>query len=428
MKQRLVVIGNGMAGMKAVEELLEITQSAEQASFDITVFGAEPHGNYNRILLSPVLAGEKTLADIMIHDRQWYAERGITLHAGRDKAIVEIDRIQKCVISKDGTSAPYDRLLIATGSTPAKLSLPGSDLEGVISFRDIRDVEQMLNYSRKHRHAVVLGGGLLGLEAANGLREQGMEVTVVHNSATILNRQLDIEAGHLLQSALESRGIEFKLSARTASFSGDERGHVRSVHFSDGTSVPCDLFVMAIGVRPNSRLAQEAGIYCERGIVVNDCMQTYDPSIYAVGECVQHRGDTFGLVAPLYEQAKVCANHLLHFGIASYRTVPSATKLKVTGIHVFSLGDFQEDETCETLLFRDTSQSIYKKLVLKNNMIVGVVLYGDVQDGLWYQQLLESETDIRLARPFLIFGQAYAQALLEDDADDQLTAAMDVAS
>jgi len=404
MKQQLVVIGNGMAGMKAVEELL----SAAPDKFQITVFGAEPYGNYNRIMLSPVLCGEKSIEDIIINDRQWYEDNNIVLNAGPEKAITDIDRIHKTVTSQDGTVCHYDKLLIATGSKPFILPVPGHELDGVIAFRDIYDVNKMLSYSESKRHAVVLGGGLLGLEAANGLAQRGMNVTVVHNNEVLLNRQLDATAGHLLQKELEKRGVRFKLSAQTEELIDDGTGHVCAVRFSDGEEVLCGLFVMAIGVRPNYKLAEEAGIYCERGIVVSDTLQTFDPSVYAVGECIQHRGDTFGLVAPLFEQAKVCANHLCGHGVAEYKTLPSATKLKVTGINLFSVGDFQGGEHAEIIRFSDPSAKVYKKLVIENNQIAGAVLYGDTKDGAWYQSLLEQRTNIEEIRDVLIFGQAYA--------------------
>ncbi len=404
MKKRLVVIGNGMAGMRTVEELL----TAKPDNYEITVFGAEPYGNYNRILLSSVLCGEKKIGDIVINDRQWYTDNGIRLHAGATKTVVRIDRARKQVHAQDGTIAHYDRLLIATGSTAVKPALPGHDLAGVVSFRDIVDVETMLAYSRSHRKAVVLGGGLLGLEAANGLVQQGMDVTVIHNNEVLLNRQLDKPAAKLLQAALAGRGIHFKMAAQTQALLDDGQGHIRAVSFADGSVLDCDLFVMAVGVRPNIALAQQSGLYCERGIVVNDTLQSYDPSIYAVGECIQHRGDTFGLVAPLFEQAKVCANHLGAHGVAQYITLPTATKLKVTGINLFSVGDFIGDTHSETIHFTDSALGIYKKLVIKADKLVGAVLYGDTAAGSWYQELLEQGQDIAGIRDGLVFGKHYA--------------------
>jgi len=403
-KPRLVVIGNGMAGMRTVEELL----SATPDKYDITVFGDEPYGNYNRIMLSSVLCGEKNIEDIVINKRQWYADNNITLHAGEDKSVVKIERGSQTVTAQDGTSAEYDRLLIATGSNPVILPIPGHDLQGVISFRQMLDVDKMLAYSRTHKKAVVLGGGLLGLEAANGLALRGMDVTVVHSNKILLNRQMDYQAATLLEKELEQRGLTFKMPAKTQELVDDGTGHVKAVRFEDGSELACDLFIMAIGVRPNMALAQQAGLYCERGIVVNDTLQSYDPSVYAVGECIQHRGDTFGLVAPLFEQAKVCANHLSQHGVAEYLTLPTATKLKVTGINLFSVGNYLGDEDCEFIQFSDLSLGVYKKLVLKENRLVGAVLYGETADGNWYQQLLESKQDLSKIRDSLIFGQNYA--------------------
>lgn len=403
MKQRLVVIGNGMAGMRTVEELL----SAAPEKYDITVFGAEPYGNYNRIMLSSVLCGEKTIEDIVINDRQWYADNNIRLHAGKNKAVIRIDRAARKVYAQDGTCAGYDRLLIATGSKAVVPPIPGNDLEGVISFRDIFNVNRMLAYSRSHKKAVVLGGGLLGLEAANGLVLRGMDVTVIHNNEVLLNRQMDRQAGEMLRTALEQRGLKFKMAARTQRLISDGSDHIKAVGFEDGSELECDLFIMAIGVRPNIVLAQAARLYCERGIVVNDTLQSYDPSIYAVGECIQHRGDTFGLVAPLFEQAKVCANHLSGHGVAEYSTLPTATKLKVTGINLFSVGDFLGDGSCESIHFTDPALGIYKKLIIKDNKLIGAVLYGDTVDGNWYQELLEKEEPVSAIRDVLIFGKAY---------------------
>jgi nitrite reductase (NADH) large subunit len=402
-KQRLVVIGNGMAGMRTVEELL----SASPAQYDITVFGAEPYGNYNRIMLSAVLAGDKTIEDIVINDRQWYVDNGITLHAGADKAVVGIDRKNRSVTAKDGTVAAYDRLLIATGSQAVIAEVPGNQLAGVISFRDIIDVDKMLSYSSSHKHAVVLGGGLLGLEAANGLALRGMDVTVIHNNELLLNRQLDKPAAKMLQTELEQRGIKFKMAAKLKELLGNDEGHINAVQLADDSRVSCDLFIMAIGVRPNMALAQRSGLYCERGIVVNDTLQSYDPSIYAVGECIQHRGATFGLVAPLFEQSKVCANHLSAHGVAEYITLPTATKLKVTGIKLFSVGDFIGEQGSECIQFVDPALGIYKKLVIKANQLVGAVLYGDTTDGPWYQELLENKADISNVRDVLVFGKTY---------------------
>lgn len=404
LKQRLVVIGNGMAGMKTVEELL----LSAPDKYHITIFGAEPYGNYNRIMLSAVLCGEKSIEDIVINDRQWYRDKGILLYAGPDKAVVRIERGLRKVIAQDGTVAEYDRLLIATGSKPVIPDIPGTNLAGVIGFRDILDVNTMLAYAESHKKAAVLGGGLLGLEAANGLLQRGMDVTVIHNNEVLLNRQMDCQAGKMLQAELENRGLKFKMAAQTQELMGDGNQHISGVRFKDGSELACDLFIMAVGVRPNITLAKQAGLYCERGIVVNDTLQTYDPCVYAVGECIQHRGATFGLVAPLFEQAKVCANHLSAHGVAEYVTLPTATKLKVTGINLFSVGDFIGDEHCDHIRFTDPTLGIYKKLIIKNDKIQGAVLYGDTGDGLWYQELMEQDETIVEIRQALIFGKAFA--------------------
>ena len=394
----LVVVGNGMAAMRTVEELLKLAPDL----YDITVFGAEPHGNYNRILLSPVLAGDKNIDDIMLNTPDWYAKHGITLHAG--DPVESIDRKRRLVRSRSGVSVPYDRLLLATGSKPFIIPVPGHDLPGVIAFRDIQDVHQMLEAARQHRHAVVIGGGLLGLEAANGLLRQGMQVTVVHVPGSLMNQQLDQPAAALLKQALEARGLHFLLNAETAAISGETR--VQAVHFKDGSSIPADLVVMTAGVRPNMQLAQAAGLHCERAIVVDDTLQTYDPRIYAVGECVQHRRATFGLVAPIWDQARVAAAHLAGAGHRRYVQQATATKLKVTGVDLYSAGDFIGDADSEDLVLRDPRRGIYKRLILKGSQLIGAVLYGDVKDGPWYFDLIQQHTDITALRHQLVFGQA----------------------
>ncbi|MFV2057141.1 MAG: nitrite reductase large subunit NirB [Thiohalomonadales bacterium] len=399
MKKSLVLIGNGMAGMRAIEELLEL----ENDQYDITVYGAEPYGNYNRILLSPVLAGEKTIDQIMLNDTQWYKDNNIELHAGKE--VIDIDRRGKKVFAADGTTTKYDRLLIATGSTPIVIPVPGHQLPGVISFRDIKDVDNMIAASTEHKHAVVIGGGLLGLEAANGLLLQGMHVSVVHLEDTLMERQLDKDSGAMLRSSLEDKGLQFLMEANTESILGEN--HVTGVRFSSGLEIAADLVVMAVGIRPNIELAKKIGLYCEKGIVVNDTMQTYDPSIYAVGECVQHRGQAYGLVAPLFEQAKVCANHLANLGYSRYEGSLTSTKLKVTGIDLFSAGNFIGDESTEEIVMKDQSIGVYKKLVLRENKIIGAVMYGDTIDGAWYFQMLREGTDISDIRSQLMLGRSH---------------------
>lgn len=397
MKEKLVLIGNGMAGMRTLEELLKLAPD----KYQISVFGDEPYGNYNRIMLSPVLAGEKTINDIMINDLQWYKDNNVTLYSGQ--RVTRIDRLKRRVMTDDGLVVEYDRLLLATGSKPFMLPLPGADLPGVISFRDIADVDTMIDTAKTHKKAVVIGGGLLGLEAANGLMIQGMDVTVVHISDTLMNMQLDKTASDLMLDELKGKGLKFLMQHESAAIEGKDR--VERLTFKDGSAVDADIVVMAVGIRPNATLAQSAGIHCERGIVVDDTMQTFDPRVYAVGECVQHRGTTFGLVAPLFEQAKVCANHLAQMGIARYMSSVTSTKLKVTGIDLFSAGDFIGDEDSEDLVFKDAARHVYKKLVVKDNQLIGAVLYGDTTDGAWYFQLMRDGTDVSSIRENMLFGQ-----------------------
>ncbi len=397
-KLKLVLVGNGMAGVRTLEELLRLAPDLYQ----ITVFGAEPHPNYNRILLSPVLAGEQDFDDIVLNDLDWYARHGIDLRLGRK--VVHIDRRRREVVADDGSRAPYDRLLLATGSSPFILPLPGNRLQGVIGYRDIADTRQMLAIARSHSHAVIIGGGLLGLEAANGLRQRGMDVTVVHLGQWLLDRQLDAEAGALLQQALEARGIRFRLATQTEELIDNGSGRVCAVQFADGDVIAADLVVMAAGIRPNTELAEDAGLPCQRGILVNDTLQTFDPRIYAVGECVSHRGTAYGLVAPLFEQAQVCATHLAELGIGLYRGSLTSTKLKVTGIDLFSAGDFMGAADTQCITLRDPLAGIYKKLVLRDERLVGVCLYGDTQDSGWYLQQLREARPLGALRQQLMFG------------------------
>ena len=396
-KEKLVLIGNGMAGVRTLEEVIKVSPE----KYEITVFGSEPYTNYNRIMLSPVLAGEKSFDDIVLNTKEWYDEHQIKLVSG--DPVIKIDRIAQTVTAQSGINVPYDRLLIATGSNPFIIPVPGHDKSGVIGFRDFDDVEKMLSASKNYKNAVVIGGGLLGLEAANGLMKNGMNVTVVHLLDSLMERQLDKPASAMLKASLEERGMNFMMEAQTAEILGEDR--VNGVKFADGSTIDADLVVMAVGIRPNFALAQEAGIHCNRGIVVNDTMQTYDPRVYAVGECVEHRGVCYGLVAPLFDQAKVAANHLAEMGIARYEGSVTSTKLKVTGIDLFSAGEFNEDEGDETLVLQDPAVGIYKKLVIKDNQIKGAVMYGDTLDGSWYFKLLREGTDISAFRNTILFGQ-----------------------
>ena len=415
-KPKLVMIGNGMAGVRTLEELFKLAPDM----YDVTVFGAEPHPNYNRILLSPVLAGEQTLQDIVLNDWSWYEEHHITLHAGW--TVTAVDRQRRVVHARnaqgDTCQIPYDRLLMATGSNPFILPIAGNTLEGVLAYRDIADTQAMIDSAQTYQHAVVIGGGLLGLEAANGLMLRGMQVTVVHVLPTLMERQLDAVAGKMLQKSLEDRGLKFLMGAQTQALVGHQNegqsGRVKAVQFKDGREIPADLVVMAVGIRPNTSLAQDMHLHCDRGIVVDDTMQTVtDARIYSVGECAAHRGVAYGLVAPLFEQAKVAANHLAQFGIGRYTGSLTSTKLKVTGIDLFSAGNFlgsasgrAEDANCEEILMSDPSAGVYKKLVVQNDRLVGACLYGDTVDGSWYFKLLRDGRSVADIRDQLMFGES----------------------
>lgn len=398
MTQKLVIIGAGMASGRVIEQLVEQAPGA----YDITLFNAEPRGNYNRIMLSPVLSGEKTYDEIVIHDDDWYAAHGVTCRFG--EKVIAIDRAQKLVMGEKG-GVPYDKLVIATGSAPFIIPVPGKDLPGVISYRDLDDTNAMIHAAEQGGKAVVIGGGLLGLEAAAGLSERGMDVTVLHLMGHLMERQLDEAAGHLLRKDLEKRGITIKTQASTAAITGKDR--VTGVTLSDETQLDADLVVMAVGIRPQTTLAVDAGLEVGRGITVNAQMQVVnDPDIYAVGECVEFDGQLFGLVAPLYDQAKVLAGVLLDQpGAFVVRDV--ATKLKVTGCDLFSAGDFSSAEGREDIVFRDPARGIYKRLVVEGDRLVGAVMYGDTADGNWFFGLIKDETEIEDIRETLIFGPAY---------------------
>lgn len=403
-KPKLVMVGNGMAGVRTLEELLKIAPDL----YDITVFGAEPHPNYNRILLSAVLAGEKTMDEIIVHPHAWYAEHGVRLLTG--DPVTAIDRTANTVsIAGAGAAVPYGKLLLTTGSTPLAPPIPGLDLPGVRAFRDIADAETMIATSKRHRRAIVIGGGLLGLEAAWGLRRRGMAVAVVHLMPTLMERQLDITAGEMLRCDLHARGIKFFTNAQTEAILGTERAV--GVRLADGRQIAGDLVVIAMGIRPNVNLAAAAGLDVNRGILVGDDMRTSDPKIYAVGECIEHNGQVFGLVAPIWEQAQVCGARLAGDEAAVYLPSPVVTSLKITGVSVFSAGALAAEDTVdEELALHDPRHGIYKKLVLRDGRIVGCVLYGDVADGSWYFELMRDEADVSPFRERIVFGRDFAEA------------------
>ena len=405
MTQKLVVIGAGMASGRALEHLIE----AASGDWDITLFNAEPRGNYNRIMLSPVLSGEKSYAEIVTHDDDWYKGHGVTCRFG--EKVERIDRDRKVVVGANG-EAPYDKLLVSTGSSPFIIPCPGHDLPGVIAYRDLDDTEAMIEASAMPgARAVVIGGGLLGLEAAAGLRLRGMEVTVLHLAGHLMERQLDAAAGYLLQKDLEERGITVMTGASTKEIVGGDR--VERVRLEDGTELPADLVVMAVGIRPAVQLAKEAGLAVGRGIHVDDQMITSDEDILAVGECIEHRGAIFGLVAPLYDQAKVAAQTLIGEA-AAFEPKQLSTKLKVTGVDLFSAGDFAEGEGREDIVYRDPARGIYKRLVIEGARLIGAVMYGDTADGNWFFGLIKDGTDVSDMRETLIFGPAYQGGAAQD--------------
>ncbi|WP_439142075.1 nitrite reductase large subunit NirB [Planktotalea sp.] len=397
MAQKLIIIGAGMASGRALEQLKKAG-----GDYDVTLFNAEPRGNYDRIMLSPVLSGDKTYEEIVIHTSDWYEENGVDCRFG--EKILSVDRAAKTVTAENGDILEYDKLLFGTGSNPFIIPLPGYDLEGVIAYRDLEDTQRMMDLGSDHK-AVVIGGGLLGLEAAAGMAARGVNVTVIHIMGHLMERQLDEAAGYLLRKALIDKGITVKCSANSKEILG-ENGKVKALLLDDGTELPCDLLVMAVGIRPNIKLAQDAGLAVGKGIHVDDQMRTSDESILAVGECVEHDGAIFGLVAPLYDQAKVVAKTLLGEE-AQFVQKELSTKLKVTGCDLFSAGDFAEAEGREDIVFRDPARGVYRRLVLENNTVVGAVMYGDTADSNWFFGLIRDKTDIADMRETLIFGPAY---------------------
>jgi nitrite reductase (NADH) large subunit len=418
--RKLVIIGNGMAGCRAAEEIL----ARDPARYEITIFGAEPRVNYNRIMLSPVLAGEKAFEDIVINDVGWYRDNGVTLHAGR--TVTAIDTAQRTVEAEGGLSVPYDRLILACGSDPVRLPLPGADLKGVVTFRDLDDVEAMVAAADAGGAAVVIGGGLLGLEAAYGLARRGMKATVVHLMDVLMERQLDSAAGYLLTEALADRGVETLLSAQSEAIVG-EGGKVSGLKLKDGRTLPCSLLVMAVGIRPSTALAKVAGLEVGRGVVVDDQMRTSDPNIFAIGECAEHRGVAYGLVAPIWDMCRTLAGVLTGDETAAYEGSVLSTRLKVSGVDVFSAGQFAGGEGCEDVVFRDAGRGVYKRLVLKEGRLAGAVMFGDAADGNWYFDLMRSGADVSDIRETLVFGQAITEGLRGLDPSSAVAAMADTA-
>lgn len=401
MTERLVVVGNGMAGVACVEQILK-----HAPKFDITIFGDETHVNYNRILLSAVLAGEKTQDDIILNRVEWYQDHGIRLHLG--VRITDVDSRAKIVTGDDGQTTPFDKLLLATGSIPFIPPMEGAGKKGVFTFRNLDDTRALLEAAHSRQKAVVIGGGLLGLEAARGLQVQGCEVTVVQLQDTLMNVQLDLTAGRYLKDEMERLGVRVLLGRSTKALLGN--GSVEAVQFAEGDAIEAGLVVIAAGIRPNVELGRKAGLHINRGIVVNDNMETSDPSIFAVGECAEHRGVVYGLVAPLVEQGKVLAATLTGNKGPLYEGSVVAAKLKIMGVEVFSAGEITEDEGAEPVRYEDPSFGVYKKLILKNGKLRGVVLVGDSADSHRYMDWLRTGADVRRKRKSLLFPEPAADS------------------
>src|SRR5262245_46728801 len=400
---RLVVVGNGMAGMACVEQILK-----HGPKFQITVFGDETHVNYNRVMLSSVLAGEKNADEIVIHTREWYARNEIDLRVG--VRIVNVDPVGKFVIGDDGSTTPYDKLLLATGSSAWMPPIAGLDTDGVFTFRTLDDARALLARATPQTKAVVIGGGLLGLEAARGLQVHGCQVTVVHLMATLMERQLDPPGGQYLLRKMEQLGVRVLLGRSTTAIVGKQR--VEGVEFSDGERVDCDLVVVAAGIRPNAELGRKAGLEVKRGIVVNDFMETSKPDIFAVGECVEHRGVCYGLVAPLFDQGKVLAATITGRRGPTYEGTVQAAKLKIVGVEMFSAGNI-EDDGAEAVRYEDPSLGIYKKVALRNGKLAGVILVGDTTDSHRYMEWLRTDADLTDRRRHLLFPPPAADAGLD---------------
>jgi len=398
MKEKLIVIGNGMSALRTIEELLENNST----KYEITIFGDEPYVNYNRIMLSYILSEEKTFEDIIINHQEWYDKNNITLH--KSEKIISINKKDKKVISQNGVEKSYDKLLIATGSKPFIPKTQGSNLKNVIAFRNKTDVDTILSTINKEKTAVVVGGGLLGLEAAYGIAMHKIKTILVHRSGSILSQQLDTTGGKLLQKNLEQYGIEFKLNTTIKNIKGDKK--VEKVLLSNGDEIDSNLVIFATGIIPNKDLAMDAKLKINKGIVVNDFLQTSDDSIFAIGECVEHKGNTYGLVAPLYEQAKVLSKILADKPSEAYSGSTLSTRLKISGVNLFSAGDYLGDEKTEDLILLDEKVGIYKKLVIFDNKIVGIILYGETNDASWYLKLLKEKTNISDLRTKILFGKS----------------------
>jgi nitrite reductase (NADH) large subunit len=407
MRERLLIVGNGMASVRFVEALLRRAPGRHA----ITVVGAEPAPGYNRVLLSALLAGDVSAADVQLRDRAWYEANGVTLVTGA--AVASVDPAAREALLADGRAIAFDHLVFATGSNPIRLPLPGADKAGVITFRDLDDVAMLERAAAAGLRVAVIGGGLLGIEAAYGLARRGAEVSLVHVMDRLMERQLDAEAADLLRRRIEEKGISVLLGRQTQSIAGDDRA--TGLVFADGSVLEADLVVFAVGIRPNDALAASTGCAVARGVVVDDDMATSLPGVYAIGECASHRGVAYGLVEPAYAQAEALAAHLA--GAAHpFTGMVLATNLKVSGVPVFSAGDFLGGEGGDCVTFRDPVAGVYRKLIVRDGRLTGCVLVGEAEDGLWYLDLIRGGTDIRRARLDLIHGRDFAEAALLDQA------------
>lgn len=400
MSEPLVVVGNGMAAAKLVEELARTALGR----YAVAVIGDEPRLAYNRVLLSSVLAGETGSHEIELKPAEWWRDRGVTVRFGARVTAIDTGRRELKIAGEE--SVAYSRLVLATGSTPLRLGVPGADLPGVHTFRDTRDVDLLLSLAAAKKRVVVIGGGLLGLEAAYGLAKAGAPVTLLHLMDRLMERQLDAPAADLLKTLVERKGIRVRLDASTARIQGEAR--VEAVELADGSCIAADAVIFAAGIRPNVALAKEAGIAVNRGIVVDDALQTAMPDVFALGECAEHRGTCYGLVEPAYEQARVLARHLAGRP-ASYRGSVVATNLKVSGVSVFSAGDFMGGGGSESLVLSDRRRGTYKKLVIADGRLVGAVLVGDTVDALWYLELIRSRDKVATIRSDMMFGRALSR-------------------
>ncbi|MDI4232824.1 MULTISPECIES: FAD-dependent oxidoreductase [unclassified Bradyrhizobium] len=401
MSEPLVIVGNGMAAARLVDELSKVALGR----YAIAVIGSEPRLAYNRVLLSSVLAGETTSEDIELQPASWWRDRGVTLKYGCVATEIDVGRRELKIEGEE--SIVFSKLVLTTGSSALRLNVPGADLAGVHTFRDSRDVDLLLALAARKTRVVVIGGGLLGLEAAYGLAKAGAPVTLVHLMDRLMERQLDVPAGALLKSLVEQKGIEILLEASTARIHGE--GRVEGVELADGRLIKADAVIFAAGIRPNIALAKEAGIAVNRGIVVDDCLQTAAEGVFAVGECAEHRGVCYGLVEPAYEQARVLARHLAGQDVA-YAGSIVATNLKVSGVSVFSAGDFMGAEGSESIVFSDVNHGTYKKLVIADGRLTGAVLIGDTSDALWYLDLIRSARPVTKIRGDMMFGRSTAEA------------------